>query len=123
VIFKRGRLLRGLANAKSKGIHIGRLKMRDSNLIRKLLASDGMTYREAARIAKCSTGAISAEVKEIKKEAQERAEKIALAEALMPKLEMDNENSFETNNIVTERTYQGQVFNFSSEDNCIELER
>jgi len=31
----------GLLNAKAKGVHIGRVKMRDSDLIRKLLA---MTY-------------------------------------------------------------------------------
>jgi DNA invertase Pin-like site-specific DNA recombinase len=117
------RVKNGLANAKAKGIHIGRHKLRDSNLIRKLLATEGMTYREAARISRCSTGAISAEVKEIKAEALERAKKIALEEALMPKLELDNEKSFESNSIVTERIYQGQVFNFSSEEPCIELER
>lgn len=113
------RVKNGLANAKAKGVHIGRHKMRDSDLIRKLLATEGMTYREAARIAKCSTGAISAEVKILK---QERAKKIEL-EALMPKLEIDNKNSFESNNIEIERTYQSQVFNFESEGSCIELER
>jgi DNA invertase Pin-like site-specific DNA recombinase len=54
------RVSNGLRNAKAKGIHIGRIKMRDSDLIRKLRAS-GMTYREVARIAKCSTGAVSAD--------------------------------------------------------------
>jgi DNA-binding CsgD family transcriptional regulator len=42
--------------------------MRDSDLIRKLLSSK-MTYREIARIAKCSTGAVSAEVRAIRVEA------------------------------------------------------
>jgi DNA invertase Pin-like site-specific DNA recombinase len=54
------RVRNGLANAKAKNIHIGRHKMRDSDLIRKLLAS-GMTYRAAGRVACCSTGAISAD--------------------------------------------------------------
>lgn len=49
------------------GIRIGRLKTRDSDLIRKLRCS-GMTFREIAKIAKCSTAAVAAEVKEMKKE-------------------------------------------------------
>lgn len=42
------RVRNGLANAKAKGIRIGRLKTRDSDLIRKLKAS-GMTYRIYAK--------------------------------------------------------------------------
>jgi hypothetical protein len=38
------RVRNGLANARAKGVRIGRLKTRDSDLIRKLRAS-GMTYR------------------------------------------------------------------------------
>jgi DNA invertase Pin-like site-specific DNA recombinase len=55
------RVRNGLANAKAKGVRIGRLKTRDSDLIRKLRAS-GMTYRQIATISKCSAGAVSAEL-------------------------------------------------------------
>ena len=61
------RVRNGLANAKAKGVRIGRLKTRDSYLIRKLRKS-GMTFREISVIAKCSTGAVAAEVKQMKKE-------------------------------------------------------
>ena len=57
----------GLENARAKGIKIGRKKSRDSALIRRLYLS-GVTYREMSRIAKCSTGAIAAEIRELKKE-------------------------------------------------------
>lgn len=112
------RVRNGLANAKAKGIHIGRVKQRDSDLIRKLRAS-GMTFRDCARIAKCSTGAISAEMRAMK------AEALALAklEALIPKLEVDNENSFDKNKNVATNSYQGQIFDFANQDAPIELER
>ena len=57
----------GLENARAKGVQIGRKKTRDSALIRRLYLS-GVTYREMSHIAKCSTGAIAAEVRELKKE-------------------------------------------------------
>lgn len=63
------RVRNGLANAKAKGIRIGRLKTRDSDLIRKLRAS-GMTYRQIATIARCSSGAVSAELRALKAEKQ-----------------------------------------------------
>jgi DNA invertase Pin-like site-specific DNA recombinase len=72
------RVRNGLANAKAKGIRIGRLKTRDSDLIRKLRAS-GMTYRQIATIAKCSSGAVSAELRALK------AEKL---KAIEPKIEV-----------------------------------
>ena len=50
----------GLANARAKGKLIGRKKLRDSDLIRKLLKA-GLTYREAGVIAKCSHGSIHQE--------------------------------------------------------------
>ncbi len=50
----------GLANARAKGRLIGRKKLRDSDLIRKLLKS-GLTYRACATIAKCSHGSIHQE--------------------------------------------------------------
>ena len=67
----------GLANARAKGKLIGRKKLRDSDLIRKLLKA-GMTYRQVATVAKCSHGSVHAEVVSIKKE--ERALKQKLAE-------------------------------------------
>jgi DNA invertase Pin-like site-specific DNA recombinase len=51
------RVRNGLANARAKGVRIGRLKTRDSDLIRKLRAS-GMTYRKIATISRCSAGAV-----------------------------------------------------------------
>ncbi len=69
------RVRNGLANAKAKGIRIGRLKTRDSDLIRKLRAS-GMTFRQIAKIAKCSSGAVAAEMRCLKKE----KEKLSLDE-------------------------------------------
>ncbi len=62
------RVRNGLANAKAKGVRLGRLKTRDSDLIRKLRAS-GMTYKKISIIAKCSSGAVSAEIKQMKAEA------------------------------------------------------
>src|SRR5271165_2539255 len=46
------RVKNGLANARAKGKQIGRKKLRDSDLIRKLLDS-GMSYRKVSTIAKC----------------------------------------------------------------------
>lgn len=67
------RVRNGLANAKAKGIRIGRLKTRDSDLIRKLKAS-GMTHRMVAHYAKCSQGTVSAELRAMKKEEKLKAE-------------------------------------------------
>lgn len=114
------RVRNGLANAKAKGIHIGRHKLRDSNLIRKLLASQGMTYREAARIAKCSTGAISAEVKAMKAEAAAIEKKKILEEALLPKLELEPIPS--TNIAISGNRYQSQDLDFENQYLQIELE-
>jgi len=58
------RVRNGLSNAKAKGKRIGRPKTRNSELIR-ALASEGRTYREIARLAKCSTGTIATEVQEM----------------------------------------------------------
>ena len=52
----------GLENARAKGRQIGRKKMRDSDLIRKLL-KNGMSFRQVSSIAKCSHGSVSAEKK------------------------------------------------------------
>ena len=81
------RVKNGLKNAKAKGIHIGRLKTRPSDLIRALLNS-GMTLRACAKVANCSHGSISLEKKLMKEEAQriakEQTERQALLEASQP---------------------------------------
>lgn len=111
------RVRNGLANAKAKNIHIGRHKMRDSDLIRKLLAS-GMTYRAASKVAGCSTGAISAEVKAMKAELLAKAK----ADALLPKLELEHSTSTDT--ILEGNRYQGQNFDFGRQGELsLSLER
>ncbi|OQW50463.1 MAG: hypothetical protein A4S09_01325 [Proteobacteria bacterium SG_bin7] len=61
------RVRNGLANARVKGKLIGRKKMRDSDLIRKLLKS-GMSFRKISEIARCSHGSVNAEKRAILKE-------------------------------------------------------
>lgn len=67
----------GLENARAKGKLIGRRKMRDSDLIRKLLKA-GMSYRNISVVAKCSHGSVSAERAAMKRE--EAQLKVKLAE-------------------------------------------
>ena len=73
------RVRNGLANARAKGVRIGRLKTRDSDLIRKLRAS-GMTYRQIATISKCSAGAVSAELRAMKTEKARNQPQVPVAE-------------------------------------------
>jgi DNA invertase Pin-like site-specific DNA recombinase len=61
------RVRNGLANAKAKGVRLGREKKRDSHLIRSLRLS-GLTYREIGKIAKCSSGCVAAEIRDMKRE-------------------------------------------------------
>lgn len=61
------RVQNGLANAIAKGVHIGRKKMRPSEMIRKLCLS-AVPYSEISRITGVSQGAIGAEAVLIKKE-------------------------------------------------------
>lgn len=65
----------GLANARAKGKLIGRKKMRDSDLIRKLLKA-GMSYRNISSVAKCSHGSVSAERAAMKREEAELKKKL-----------------------------------------------
>lgn len=65
----------GLENARAKGKLIGRRKMRDSQLIRKLLIS-GVSYRQISFIAKCSHGSVSAERAAMKREEAEQKRKL-----------------------------------------------
>lgn len=64
----------GLANARAKGKLIGRKKIRDSDLIRKLLSA-GMSYRNISTVARCSHGSVSAERAAMKREAAEQKRK------------------------------------------------
>lgn len=66
----------GLENARAKGRQIGRKKMRDSDLIRKLLKS-GCSYRQISKIAGVSHGSVSAERAAMKREEEELKRKIA----------------------------------------------
>lgn len=52
------------------------LKMRDSDLIRKLLKA-GMSYRQISIVAKCSHGSVSAERAAVKREEEELKKKLA----------------------------------------------
>jgi DNA invertase Pin-like site-specific DNA recombinase len=70
------RVRNGLANAKAKGIRIGRKKLRPSELIRTLRRS-GCRYREIANITRMSQGAISTELAEWRKELAEGGRTIA----------------------------------------------
>ena len=75
----RKRVKNGLANARAKGKILGRKKMRDSHLIRKLLKA-GMSMRKIAALAVCSHGSVSAEKKcMLREEADEKAKSAAEA--------------------------------------------
>jgi DNA invertase Pin-like site-specific DNA recombinase len=79
------RVKNGLANARAKGKHIGRKKMRDSDLIRKLLKA-GVTYRRIAEIAKCSHGAVHAEKVAMRKEELDVTQKASISETVFPEI-------------------------------------
>ncbi len=72
------RVRAGMANAKAKGKRIGRVKKRNSILIRSLIEAK-LSYREVARIAKCSHGSVHAELVAYRKE-KEAAEKQIMQE-------------------------------------------
>lgn len=77
------RVKNGLANARAKGKRIGRLKTRNSVLIRSLLDAR-LPLREIARIAKCSHGSVSLEKrlylaeKQAKTQEQLKADELAV---------------------------------------------
>lgn len=66
------RVKNGLANARAKGKHIGRVRKRNTVLIESLLDA-GLSYREIARIAKCSHGSVHAQKQEWKKRKEKEA--------------------------------------------------
>ena len=53
------RVKAGMRNARAKGKQIGRVRKRNSALIESLLEA-GLSYREIARISKCSHGSVHA---------------------------------------------------------------
>ena len=71
----RCRVIAGMKNAKAKGKIIGRVRKRNSVLINSLLEAN-LSFREIARIAKCSHGSVSAQyrVKKIRESEATRNE-------------------------------------------------
>jgi DNA invertase Pin-like site-specific DNA recombinase len=69
----RERVINGLRAAKEHGVKIGRKKTRPSALIRRL-RSKGLTFAEISRLANCSQGSVSVELKEWEKEKAEGVE-------------------------------------------------
>ena len=65
------RVKTGLANAKAKGVKLGRKKKRKSGLIRSLYKK-GFTYKQISQASGASNGSISAEIREMKKELREK---------------------------------------------------
>ncbi len=88
----------GLENTRAKGKQIGRKKLRDSDLIRKLLKS-GMSFRQVSSIAKCSHGSVSAEKKSMLREEEELSKKLAAQAVAEKKLQ-------ETGSIFPEATLE-----------------
>lgn len=71
------RVRNGLAAARARGARIGRVRKRNDVLIHSLLDA-GLSFREIAKIAKCSHGSVSASKKEfLEKKAREKAERDA----------------------------------------------
>lgn len=76
-----------LTNARSKGKLIGRKKLRDSDLIRKVLKA-GLSYRSIAKIARSSHGSVHIEVLALKRDeaiasAKQKADKLAEIQLLL----------------------------------------
>ena len=63
----------GLANAKAKGMKLGRKKTRDSALIRSLYQK-GFTYKHISQASGASNGSIAAEIREYKAELRKKEE-------------------------------------------------
>ncbi len=80
----------GLANARAKGKLIGRKKLRDSDLLRKLLKS-GLTYRAISAIAKTSHGSVHQEKLAMKREEEAERKK---------QLEAQNQPAAESSGII-----------------------
>ncbi len=74
----RERVRAGMKNAKAKGVRIGRVRKRNSALIESLLDA-GLSFREIAKISRCSHGSVSAQKKEWLKKKSD-AEQLKLAQ-------------------------------------------
>ncbi len=82
----RERVLAGMKNAKAKGIKIGRVRKRNDVLIHSLLDAQ-LSFREIARIAKCSHGSVSAAKKEWlakKTEAEKKKGEVSASDTTTP---------------------------------------
>lgn len=64
------RVKSGLANAKAKGVKLGRVKTRPSEMIR-ILRAKGQSYRMISSLLGVSSGAVAAEIRQMKKEIAE----------------------------------------------------
>ena len=83
------RVKAGMKNAKAKGKIIGRVRKRNSILIESLLDAN-LSFREIARIAKCSHGSVSAQKKEYAaRKAKEQQQKL---DDLQKKITEDSQN-------------------------------
>jgi len=106
----------GLANARAKGKLIGRKKLRDSELIRKLRKA-GMSYRAIATIAKCSHGAVHAELAAEKREIAMAKAKAEEEKAALVKVETKKDDLLKALSEVTaeeERVKESEGINFSN---------
>ena len=73
----RERVRAGMRNAIAKGVRIGRVRKRNSIFIESLLDA-GLSFRDIAKISKCSQGSVSAQKKEwLKKKSDAEQLKIA----------------------------------------------
>lgn len=72
------RVKNGLKAARARGKHIGRKKLRNSEMIRALRAK-GLTYRAIADLCACSHGSVHAELLAQKKEEAQKKEQLLLA--------------------------------------------
>ena len=81
----------GLENARAKGRQIGRKKLRDSDLIRKLLKNK-MSFRQISLIAKCSHGSVSADLAAFSQEQKEEVYAARLLRKQNVKLKITSAN-------------------------------
>jgi len=72
------RVKNGLKAARARGKHIGRKKLRNSEMIRALRAK-GLTYRAIAELCGCSHGSVHAELLAMKKDEALQKEQLRLA--------------------------------------------
>lgn len=95
----RNRVIAGLQNAKAKGKKIGRERKRNDALIHSLLDA-GLSFREIARIARCSHGSVSASKREyLVKKAKEKAEMEAKLLKDQPEISAETRAKLEAANI------------------------